>query len=202
MLKKLFLSTAIGFFAFILTFGYAETQAIGPNAYVAGLSRNYVETVANPVSERQQKEYWCWAASAQTLLKLLGYNVSQPQIVSDILGKVVNAPATGEQVRRAVDGLVRHEGNRSIVTNASYVSSSDFNSMISFLAQGYPLLVGFNAHAYTITAISYHYDAYGQIVPDTVVLRDPWPSSPSRQEISYNTLATKNPVIIAVTISS
>jgi len=62
---------------------------------------------------------------------------------------------------------------------------------IQDLINGYPLIVGLNygtniGHAVVLTAVSFSRNQFGQPVPFAVVIRDPWPDNPDRQEIPIN----------------
>ncbi|WGF93341.1 hypothetical protein [Aequorivita marisscotiae] len=66
------------------------------------------------------------------------------------------------------------------------------HSIINDLAYKYPLIVGLNipnqniGHAYVLTAVFFQYDNYNRKIPYKVVLRDPWPSNPSRLELDWS----------------
>ena len=53
-------------------------------------------------------------------------------------------------------------------------------------------------NAYVLTAVYYSVDPYNQPIFDKVVLRAPWPDSPSRQEMSWQEFQSK--LILAVRV--
>jgi len=75
------------------------------------------------------------------------------------------------------------------------VSASPFifdgSEIIYDLAYQQPLIIGLvmpdgSGHACVLTAVSYTLDPYnGQPIFQSVVIRDPWPSRPSRVEMSW-----------------
>ena len=53
-------------------------------------------------------------------------------------------------------------------------------------------------HAYVLTAVYYSVNQYNQPIFDKVVLRDPWPDSPSLQEMPRQEFQSK--LILAVKV--
>ena len=52
----------------------------------------------------QEKENWCWAACIQMILQYNGQNVSQNNIVIEVIGNSCNRSASGNQIETAFDG--------------------------------------------------------------------------------------------------
>ena len=68
-------------------------------------------------------------------------------------------------------------------------------SLIDDLAHHWPLIVGLGGdpvgHAYVLTAITYKVDGGNNPIIQTVVLRNPWPGSRSREEMSWDEFTSK-----------
>ncbi len=161
-------------------------QQLGLNYYAAGVPSQEIQFFAS--SQRSQN--WCWAACVQTVLSYHGLYVTQEQVVQKIYGNLVDRPADERQIRVALSGWAPNvQGRISQIYCQSGVAS--INEITNNLAYKWPLIVGLRnpkggiGHAYVLTAIYYSTDMYNNTVPDKVVLRDPWPGSPSRQEMSW-----------------
>ncbi|MDX1908854.1 MAG: papain-like cysteine protease family protein [Bacteroidia bacterium] len=166
-------------------------QQLGPNYFAAGVPSNEFEYyAAAQTGGRQRSENWCWAACIQMVLNYHGVQVSQEQIVARIYGGLTDQPGTLDQMQQALSGWAPNVNGRysMIYSQAGFTS---VNEITQNLAYKWPIIVGLRSpgsgigHAYVLTAIYYSLDMYGNTVPDKVVLRDPWPQSPSRQEMSW-----------------
>lgn len=159
---------------------------LGPNYFVAGVPSEEMQFFA--ASQRGQN--WCWAACVQTVLNYHGLYVSQEQVVQRIYGDLVDRPAGEREIAIALSGWAPNvQGRISQIYCQRGVSS--INDITNNLAYKWPLIVGLKnpqggiGHAYVLTAIYYSTDMYNNTIPDKVVLRDPWPTNPSRQEMSW-----------------
>ena len=145
----------------------------------------------------QMQTNWCWAACIQMVLNYHGLYVSQADVVTKIYGSTsANRPANERQILSALSGWAADSRGRYSTINA-YGGYTSIQEIVNGLSRKWPLIVGLSnpnggvGHAYVMTAIYYsnQYDKYGNIVgiiPDKVVLRDPWPTNPSRQEMSWS----------------
>ena len=173
----------------------AEWEQLGPNSFVAGIPTDQFEFFAAPdVAGRQRQENWCWAATIQMVLNFHGLFVTQEQIVERIFGHHVDAPAGESEILTALSGWAWDaRGSYSTIHASSYVASG--SHLIHDLAYRWPLIVGLTGdpigHAYVLTAVYYSVGEYNQPIFDKVVLRDPWPHSPSRQEMSWQEFTSK-----------
>ncbi len=166
-------------------------QQLGQNYFVAGVPSGEFEYFAAPnMNGRQRQSNWCWAACTQMVLNYHGLYVSQEQVVARIYGGLVDQPAGEYEIREALSGWAPNvRGGSSYIYCESGLNS--INEITQNLAYKWPLIVGLQnpnggvGHAYVLTAIYYSMDGYNNTVPDKVVLRDPWPSSYSRQEMSW-----------------
>ena len=127
-------------------------------------------------------------ARRESSLYYHGLYVSQEQIVQRIYGDVVDRPAGLHEIRAALSGRAPDVRGRfsSISANSNVVRSSD---IVTDLASKWPIIVGLRGapigHAYVLTAVYYRVGPYNEPIFDRVVLRDPWPTSPSRQELNW-----------------
>lgn len=170
----------------------------GQNYYTCGIPTTEFEFMRAQLvnAGAQAQSNWCWAACIQMLLKYHGIQTNQIDIVTKIYGSpYINLPANEHQILYALNGWVPNAGGGYAVVYA-YGGYTSINEVVGALSSKNPLIVGLmnpqtnSGHAYVLTAISYYaqYDYWGNIVglyPDKVVLRDPWPGSPSRQEWSW-----------------
>ena len=61
----------------------------------AGLCEYFIPAAKLPQMQAQQTPVWCWAASAQTIFRYYGHNVTQQVIVEKAFGVGVPIPSTG-----------------------------------------------------------------------------------------------------------
>jgi hypothetical protein len=198
-MTKYFIKLLIGiliFGNFFCSFGQSSVIKYSNNYYSAGVNSqtfNYIASIG-----KQRADNWCWAACTQMVLNYHGLYVTQEQIVKKCFGGLYNAPGGTLEMFTALNGWAYNTrgGVSNIYTN-NYPTNA--NEIQSLLANDWPLIVGLNygtdvGHAYVLTAIYYSlsYDAYGNliVIPDKVVLRDPWPYNNSRQEMSWAEFST------------
>ncbi len=134
---------------------------------------------------RQKKSNWCWAAAIQMVLHLHGVKVRQADLVRAVYGNEGNYRATGWQIVRTLNTTARDTRGR-LVRIIGRPDVTTAQALLDDLKSGYPLLVGlknpqFGGHAYVLTAAYYRLGADGKPVITHVVLRDPWPTHPSRR---------------------
>ena len=144
----------------------------------------------------QIQSNWCWAACVQMVLNYHGLQVNQLDVVTRIYGSPdVNQPADEPQILQALSGWAPDFRGRYSAINA-YGGYTSIQEIVNGLSTKWPLIVGLRnpgggiGHACVLTAIFYanQYDNFGRFIgylPDKVVLRDPWPGNPSRQEMSW-----------------
>lgn len=169
----------------------ADLQQLGPNYFVAGVPSGEFEFFAAPQHNgRQRQSNWCWAATTQMVLNYHGLYVAQEEIVSRIFGELIDSPGQPDQILAALSGWAPDARGRFSQIHASpYIFQG--SDIVNDLAYKWPLIVGLRqpgqiGHAYVLTAVYFSADQYSQPIFDRVVLRDPWPGSPSRQEMSWS----------------
>ena len=184
-MKKLLLGLAL-VFAFA-TVDAQNVRKLDHNYYLAGLPAKKIEYYA--VKDRQKQENWCWAACIQTVLNYHGLNVSQEQIVDRSYGRLVDAPGGPYEMMRSLNGVIQTGDDYKLVT--AEFNSTNANEIRDHMANDEPMIVGLKqpgsriGHAFVLSGIYYQQDRRGNVYPDKVVLRDPWPNAASRKEMMW-----------------
>ena len=174
---------------------FAEMAQISPGLYMAGIPTDQFQYFAAPEGfGRQRSANWCWAASIQMVLNYHGLYVSQEAIVTKVYGQLVDQPAEAPQILQALNGWAPDvRGRYSGVIADPYSITGP--SLVYDLTYRWPLIVGLRGdpvgHAYVLTAITYQVDPWNNPIIQTVVLRNPWPDSPSREEMSWNEFSSR-----------
>lgn len=164
---------------------------ISPGYYMAGIpTAEFVDFAAPEAAGRQRQANWCWAATVQMVLNYHGLRVTQEEIVQRIFGAQIDAPGQPAHILAALSGWAPDNRNRYSAISASPVVWTG-SQIVQDLAYKWPLIVGLQSepigHAYVLTAVYYRVNPYNnEPIFDRVVLRDPWPDSPSRQEMSWD----------------
>lgn len=196
-MKKVLILFSILVSSFSIASGQSCMQ-YGQNYFGCGIPSTEFEFLrARSVNQGAQiQSNWCWAACIQMVLNYHGLYVSQLDAVKKIYGSpYVNRPANERQILHALNGWAPDSRGRVSGINA-YGGYTSVQEIINGLSRKWPLIVGLSnpsggiGHAYVLTGIYYsnQYDYYGNIIgvlPDKVVLRDPWPQNPSKQEMSW-----------------
>jgi Papain-like cysteine protease AvrRpt2 len=167
-------------------------RQIQPGVWAAGIPTNEFEFFAAPQTEGHQRQSnWCWAACVQMVLNYRGIPVTQEQVVQRIFrGAVPNVPGQPAQILEALSGWAFTRNGRRVMLSSSPFAF-DGSEIVRDLAERWPIIVGVKSspntgHAYVLTAVTYQVDAWNRPVFLTAVLRDPWPSNPSRIEVPWN----------------
>lgn len=163
----------------------AELQQLKPNLFVAGVTSDQFQFFAAP----QRKSNWCWVASIQMILNYHGLFVSQEEIVQRIFGSQIDMPAQPVHILAALTGWAPDTRGRYSAIEASPYTFSG-SQIVQDLAYRWPLIVGLRnpnggEHALVLTGVYYSVDQWNNPIFQGVVLRDPWPGNPSRQEMSW-----------------
>lgn len=169
----------------------ADIQWLGSNRFIAGVPDAEFEFFAAPNNVgRQRQANWCWAAAVQMVLNYHGLVVNQEQIVARIFGELIDKPGRPDQILAALSGWAPDSRGRfSQVLATPYIFQG--SDIVEDLAYKWPLIVGLIqpgqpiGHAYVLTAVTYSVNQFNQPIFDSVVLRDPWPGSPSKVELSW-----------------
>lgn len=148
---------------------------------------------------RQCSMNWCWAACTQMVLNYQGVNVTQEEIVERVFGAQVDRPGNVNDIVKGASGW--YVKGRRIY--AGYDHPLSAQKMINDLVNKYPLIVGLSipnqeiGHAYVLTGISFL--KYGDnIVPQGVILRDPWPDNASRTTLTWSDFSNRVHTIVHI----
>ncbi len=207
-MKKNIIVISLLFFGLIYSFSYGQSiNRLGPNYFIAGIPTQEFEIFSSAkVYGKQRQANWCWAASIQMVLNYHGLYVKQEQIVERIYGGLVDRPANQQQILNALSGWAFNvSGGKSNIYARPGINNP--NEITQQLAYKWPLIVGLEmpnnsiGHAYVLTAIYYSVDQNNNTIPKKVVLRDPMPGYPSRQELSWNDFQKRLFMIIRVGVS-
>lgn len=188
---------------FMLFFSGIEAQErditqLGPNYFVAGIkSADFEDFYAE-----QECQNWCWAACIQMVLNYHGLFVSQEKFVVKVYGDTICQTANSYQIMSAISGWEPDYtgGYSAIFSEYGVYSASD---IVDKLSRHWPIIVGLQnpgggGHAYVLTAIYYSVDQFNNPIVDKVALRNPWPESPRREEMSWNEFLSRKPEFFKV----
>lgn len=164
--------------------------------WAAVKTKYFVESIA-----RQEEDHWCWAACVQMVLNYQGVDVDQDDIVLQAFGSRINKGGTCYDIARGANGW--HTRNHVISARVESSYSATAQSFIDDLVNKYPLIIGLDmpgqtdGHAYVLTGISFK-KVNGEYKPIEVILRDPWPTNPSRKKIPWSDFRKRVHTIVHV----
>ena len=180
---------------------------LGQNYFSCGVPTQEFEfmRVQSVNGGEQIQSNWCWAACVQMVLNYHGLYVTQLNAVTRIYGSpYVNQPANEQQILRALSGWAADTRGRysSIHAVGGYTT---LDEILRGLSGKWPLIIGLRnqgsiGHACVLTGIYYYSDG-NSIIPEKVVIRDPWPQNPSRQELSCGEFQQRQFMILKVWVS-
>ena len=132
---------------------------------------------------KQKKTNWCWAATIQMVIGFHGIRVGQEQIVRYVKGHLANQRAVGPEILKGLNFVFTDNTGRKFRGWTSEYIRTD-KELIDDLGYRWPLIVGLRnptlgGHAYVLTGV-YFYGHWTRPRIYAVVLRDPWPTNPSR----------------------
>ena len=121
-----------------------------------------------------------------------GLIVTQERIVQKLHGAAVDAPATVAGIIESLSGWVPDSRGRYSIVRAAPLPA-DPAEILEDLSNKWPLIVGFTpsggtGHAYVWSAVYFSLGTDGRPVYDKLLVRDPWPGSPSLQELEWSRL--------------
>jgi hypothetical protein len=163
-----------------------EWDAQGIRYCEVGLSIGAIPTA------QQRCQNWCWAACIEAIFALHGYGVAQEAIVQKVFGDLVCLPATGPDIAYAIDGEWVSEDGQYFSASADVLWDSQYffgqpDAIVQAaheLSNGNPLIIGALGHATVMTAMGYYLAANGAYQIQEIIIRDPWPDSPNRRQLS------------------
>ncbi|MFZ4671945.1 MAG: papain-like cysteine protease family protein [Flavobacterium sp.] len=189
-------------FSFNITFGQGEIYQIGDeNNYAAAVKTEKFQYFA----ATQEYDNWCWAACIQMVLNYQGLYVNQCSIVKKAfnINQCVNRAADCNTIQTGTSGW----NINGRVVQARVDFSASVYKLIDQLAFKDPVIIGLNmpgqnvGHAYVLTAVFFQKDSNQKKIPYKVVLRDPWPTNPSRHEFGWNDFVSRINCITYVSLN-
>lgn len=188
----------------VVSLGQYARSLDGTN-YVVGIPTDYIVQLAAPESAgRQRKENWCWAACVQMGLNFGGIDMTQERIVRKVFGNNDDQPGNRANMHKALNGQYTNNRQQCVYVlsatlrllkdahaNTSVRPWTTGETIIGELSHGIPIIVALSnpgsniGHACLLTGADFYLDARGEAQVTSVILRDPWPSSASRQVMNF-----------------
>ncbi len=137
---------------------------------------------AQRASKPQNMTQWCWAACISMIFDYHGHPVSQARIVQQAYGGIVDMPAGPDRILRALNRRWVDDYGRAFIARAD-IFSVTAATVTSDLQYNHPLIIGTLGHAVVLTAITYYPTYNGPYIVGAIV-RDPWPTRPSRRQVT------------------
>jgi len=195
---KLFLIIFISLFLCKEVSAQRAIKQLGQNYFVAGPASNEVQ----PIASEQRCQNWCWATCVQMVLNYHGLYVQQEQIVQKVYGNLPCKTGNAQNIMNALSGWAPDSRGRysQIYSQYGVYNGSD---IVDQLSRKWPIIVGLRGegHAYVLTAVYYSVNQFNNPIIDKVVLRDPWPTNPSRKEMNWNTFLANQPEFFKVWVN-
>ena len=136
---------------------------------------------AQKFAQQQYQSQWCWAACISMIFAHYGHPVSQARIVADAYGGIRNFPGTVNAILGSLNRSWLDDYGSPFTVQAS--PTGNYLSAITDLRDDHPQLIGSLGHAVVLTAMTFYDTPSGPQVVDAIV-RDPWPASPSRRQMT------------------
>jgi len=168
-------------------------EKLARNYYLAGPSKTDVQFIeATPKCQN-----WCWAACAQILLNFNGLKVTQEQIVERINADLPCEDGNADDLMKALNGWIPPSVERVSKIRSTFVSY-DASELVGHLAKGWPIIVGLDSRnvaeqVFVLTGAYFSMDQWDNPTIDDIVLRNPWPLSPSEEVMRWDAFKAKNP---------
>lgn len=146
----------------------------------------------------QQCPSWCWAACIQTIFELRNFLVSQDAIVRKLYGQKICSTARGSQIIAAINGTWVDARGKTFRAGAFEIMDLEYGigeprkavrSVAKELANGHPVINGALGHATLLTAMTYLRTPDKQMLPQKIIVRDPWPKRPNKRELTASEFA-------------
>lgn len=149
----------------------------------------------------QEEDFWCWAACVQMVLNYQGVDVDQEDVVNRAKGRRINEGGSAYDIQRAADGW--DTGTHVIRAKIDSPLTVSAQTFINDLVDKYPLIIGLKmpgqsiGHAYVLTGISFRKSG-NSYQPLEVILRNPSPSSESREKLEWSEFKRRVQTIVHV----
>lgn len=133
--------------------------------------------------ERQLNSKWCWAACVSMICKFHGFSLSQPRIVQQMHGSLIDKPGDDKLLTEALNRVWDDDDGRPIRTRAIVFSPKldkfdvDNRLVIDDLKNDLPLLCGARKHATVVARADYYEGPEGRPLVFQVHVIDPYPGA-------------------------
>lgn len=170
---------------------------------VKKLDRNYY--VAGPATEEVQFievtpecQNWAWAACAQILLNYHGLKVTQEQIIKRVYDQELPCDSgSAPNIISAINGWIPASVERvaKVLSGTGTFNDEEF---VEHMSNGWPIIVSLESRTkgeqvFVVRAVYFSMDRLDWPKIDEVVLRNPWPLSPSEESMRWDVLRSKKP---------
>lgn len=169
----------------VVTLFFLPTLAYGQQTYGGdiGIPSARIDFVA----AAQRNSQWCWAAAIQMVLNYYGVNVLQEQIVArtygtDPYGHLPDSAGRLETISLSLNNWsIDNAGRTYVVRSTLNWGAPSPAILLQELRQGHPVIVSYlssptTAHAVIVTGAQVVQSPTGPVL-QSLVVRDPWPSS-------------------------
>jgi hypothetical protein len=131
----------------------------------------------------QERSEWCWAASVSMICKFHGFNLSQPRIVQQMHGSLINKPGDDKLLTNALNRVWDDDDGQPLRTSAVVFSPMldkfdvDNRRVLDDLKNDFPLLCGARKHATVVARADYYDGPDGRPLVFQVHVIDPYPGA-------------------------
>lgn len=139
--------------------------------------------------------FWDWAACLEMSLNYQGLFVTQDQVMSLVNGPIDAPIGTPQDLIVSANKTVPHDWSAKDAKVFTAMATIDPDVIFDEMKAGRPIIVGTRrqgeeGHAYVLIAMTYtiNKDADGNqtgITPQTVILRDPWPTALANLTVNW-----------------
>ena len=132
---------------------------------------------------RQMNSEWCWAACVSMICKFHGFNLSQPRIVQQMHGGLINKPGDDKLLTEALNRSWDDDDGKLLRTSAIVFSpildkfDVDNRRVLDDLKNDFPLLCGARKHATVVARADYYDGPDGRPLVFQVHVIDPYPGA-------------------------
>jgi hypothetical protein len=131
----------------------------------------------------QLNSEWCWAACVSMICKFHGFDLSQPRIVQQMHGSLINKPGDDKLLTEALNRAWEDDDGQPIRTSAMVFSpildkfDVDNRRVLDDLKNDFPLICGARKHATVVARADYYDGPDGRPLVFQVHVIDPYPGA-------------------------
>jgi hypothetical protein len=150
--------------------------------------------IADRFARRQPAQsQWCWAACIEMVAAYYGFALPQEQVVAEIYGGAYDRPADAQVIVSALSRPWRDADGRDLATGCEVIYAAGYSPpgqrpdliAIERLYGDMPIIIGTVGHAMVLSALDFiQMPDAGEASVTGAVVRDPWPESPGRRNLS------------------